>query len=34
MGKATGGRYYFIDAIDIGQYLIYENEKFELGQLY
>ena len=34
MGKATGGRYYFIDAIDVGQYLTYENEKFELGQLY
>jgi hypothetical protein len=33
-GKATGGRYYLIDAIDMGQYLIYENEKFELGQLY
>jgi hypothetical protein len=34
MGKATGGRYYFIDAIDMGQYLIYEDGKFELGQLY
>jgi len=33
MGKATGGRYYFIDAIDIGQYLIYENGEFKLGQL-
>jgi len=33
MGKATGGRYYFIDAIDIGQYLIYKDGKFELGQL-
>lgn len=34
MGKATGGRYYFIDAIDVDQYLIYEDGKFELGQLY
>ena len=33
MGKATGGRYYFIDAIDAGQYLIYKDGKFELGQL-
>jgi predicted phosphodiesterase len=33
MGKATGGRYYFIDAIDIGQYLIYEDKEFKLGQL-
>ena len=33
MGKATGGRYYFIDAIDIGQYLIYNEGNFELGQL-
>ena len=33
MGKATGGRYYFIDAIDIGQYLIYEDGEFKLGQL-
>jgi predicted phosphodiesterase len=32
-GKATGGRYYFIDAIDIGQYLIYEGGTFKLGQL-
>jgi len=32
-GKATGGRYYLIDAIDIGQYLIYEDKEFKLGQL-
>lgn len=25
-GKATGGRYYFIDALNVGQYLIYDNE--------
>jgi predicted phosphodiesterase len=33
-GKATGGRYYLIDAIDQQQYLIYEGGKFELGQLH
>jgi len=32
-GKATGGRYYFIDAIEIGQYLIYENNQFSLGEI-
>ena len=32
-GKATGGRYYFIDAIDIGQYLIYEDGEFKLGEI-
>jgi len=32
-GKATGGRYYFIDAIDIGQYLIYEDGEFKLGKI-
>lgn len=32
-GKATGGRYYFIDAIEIGQYLIYENNQFTLGKI-
>ena len=32
-GKATGGRYYFIDTFDTsGQFLIYENEKFRLGE--
>ena len=33
MGKATGGRYYFIDAIPERQYLIYENQEFSLGEL-
>ena len=32
-GKATGGRYYFIDAIGIGQYLIYEDREFKLGKI-
>ena len=32
-GKATGGRYYLIDAIEVGQYLIYENNQFSLGQI-
>ena len=32
-GKATGGRYYFIDAIEVGQYLIYENNQFLLGKI-
>ena len=32
-GKATGGRYYFIDAIDERQYLIYEDGKFKLGEI-
>ena len=32
-GKATGGRYYFIDAIETGQYLIYEDGKFKLGEI-
>ena len=32
-GKATGGKYYFIDAIEVGQYLIYENNQFTLGQI-
>ena len=31
-GKATGGRYYFIDALDIGEYLIYEDSEFKLGK--
>ena len=31
--KASGGRYYLIDAIDIGQYLIYEDGKFKLGEI-
>ena len=33
MGKATGGRYYFIDAIPERQYLVYENQEFSLGEL-
>jgi predicted phosphodiesterase len=33
MGKATGGRYYFIDVIPERQYLIYENQEFSLGEL-
>jgi predicted phosphodiesterase len=32
-GKATGGRYYFIDAIEIGQYLVYEDNEFKLGEI-
>ena len=32
-GKATGGRYYFIDAIDERQYLIYEGSEFKLGEI-
>ena len=32
-GKATGGRYYFIDTIGIGQYLIYEDREFTLGKI-
>jgi hypothetical protein len=32
-GKATGGRYYFIDAIDERQYLIYDDGKFKLGEI-
>jgi len=32
-GKATGGRYYFIDTFDTSdQFLIYENEEFRLGE--
>jgi hypothetical protein len=32
-GKATGGRYYFIDTFDTsGQFLIYENGEFRLGE--
>ena len=33
-GKATGGRYFFIDTFDSGdEYLIYENEKFWVDTL-
>jgi hypothetical protein len=31
-GKATGGDYYFIDALGIGEYLIYEDGEFKLGK--
>ena len=31
-GKATGGRYYFIDTLDTStQFLIYENNEFKVG---
>lgn len=33
-GKATGGRYYFIDTLGTsGEYLIYEDKKFRGGQI-
>ena len=32
-GKATGGRYYYIDTLAHGQYLIDENDKFKTGYL-
>jgi hypothetical protein len=32
-GKATGGYYYFIDAIGKGQYLIIEDGQFKLGKI-
>ena len=32
-GKATGGRYFFIDALDEGQYLIHEDGKFKVGRI-
>ena len=32
-GKATGGRYYLIDAIEAGQYLVYEDNEFKLGEI-
>ena len=31
-GKATGGNDYFIDALGIGEYLIYEDGEFKLGK--
>jgi hypothetical protein len=31
-GKATGGNYYLIDALDIGEYLIHEDGEFKLGK--
>jgi UDP-2,3-diacylglucosamine pyrophosphatase LpxH len=30
-GKSTGGRYYYIDALEYGQYLIEENGGFKIG---
>ena len=33
-GKATGGRYYFIDTLgSSGEYLIYENNQFSVGKI-
>ena len=32
-GKATGGRYYYIDTLEQKQYLIDENNKFKIGYL-
>jgi predicted phosphodiesterase len=33
-GKATGGRYYFIDILDdLSQFLIYEDGKFKVGEV-
>jgi len=33
-GKATGGRYYFIDTLDTStQFLIYENGEFKVGEV-
>lgn len=31
-GKATGGRYYFIDALDAGEYLVLTDDTFTLGK--
>lgn len=31
-GKATGGRYYFIDALDAGEYLVHMDDTFTLGK--
>jgi UDP-2,3-diacylglucosamine pyrophosphatase LpxH len=32
-GKSTGGRYFYIDTLPSGEYLIEENNKFKVGQL-
>lgn len=32
-GKATGGRYYFIDALDAGEYLVLTDDTFTLGKI-
>lgn len=31
-GKSTGGRYYFIDALDAGEYLVHMDDTFTLGK--
>jgi hypothetical protein len=33
MGAATGGKYYFIDALNSGEYLIYNDGKFSKGKI-
>ena len=33
MWAATGGKYYFIDALDSGEYLIYNNGEFSKGKI-
>ena len=32
-GKSTGGRYFYIDTLPSGEYLIEENNKFKVGKL-
>lgn len=32
-GKSTGGRYYFIDTLAVGQFLIIENDEIRLGKV-
>lgn len=32
-GKSTGGKYYYIDTLDVGQYLIDENGEFKIGYI-
>lgn len=32
-GKATGGRYFFIDSLEFGQYLVIEESKIKLGKI-
>lgn len=32
-GKSTGGRYYFIDSLEFGQYLVVEDGKIKLGKI-
>jgi len=32
-GKSTGGKYFFIDALGVGQYLIYNDGKFTTGYI-